>query len=232
MNRVVPFSLLTCVCSAAIAGAQLSDVQQASFAEQLRRSMGLEATVAKVKAGKVDAKRLAIIHAVLSATHEVHVHRQRGASGNSVYLDPSGHREAVYGPDGRIVADGINDGSYNYFNPTNDALRHYFFDTHPWILMGNARTDPTTVRERLSSFMADLEDGILQAAKAGKFPAIDVRRLRDGEPETYAIFLNSLQAGDANELFAAIESQDILNDNVRSAMLRKVEAALRKIYAH
>lgn len=84
------------------------------------------------------------------------------------------------------------------------------------------------MRERLSSYLEDLEAGMLLAAKTGKFPAIDVDNLRDGEPETYAIFLNALEASDANELFAAIESQDILDDSTGSAMLRSVQAAFQK----
>lgn len=134
MKRNLILSNTIWFCTATSACAQISDAQQAEFAAEACRSLGLEATVAKIKAGDVDAKRLAILRAVLGATQEVHIHRQRGASGNKIYLDPSGHREAVYAPDGQLVADGVNDGSYNYFHPTIDPARHFFFDVHPWIL--------------------------------------------------------------------------------------------------
>lgn len=231
MKRTSLLALVICLCAAAGACAQISDVQQAEFAAQARRSLGLEETVARIKAGKVDARRLAILHAVLGATQEVHIHQQRGANGNTVFLDPSGHREAVYGPDGQLVADGVNDGSYNYFHPTTDAARHFFFDVHPWIIYGHAPSDPTTVRERLSSYMEDLEAGMVRAAKAGKFPAIDIGRLRDGEPETYAIFLAALEASDADELFGAIESQDILGDESRAGLRQKLDQGFWKVYS-
>lgn len=231
MKRTSLLALVICLCAAAMACAQISDVQQAEFAAQARRSMGLEQTVAKIKAGKVDARRLAILHAVLGATQEVHIHQQRGANGNTVFLDPSGHREAVYGPDGQLVEDGVNDGSYNYFHPTTAAARHYFFDVHPWILMGHSRTDPTTVKERLSSYMKDLEAGMVRAANAGKFPGIDVGNLRDGEPEAYAIFVNALDAGNADELFAAIEGQDILDEESRAGLRRKLDQGFWKVYS-
>ncbi len=105
-------------------------------------SMGLEATVAKIKAGQIDPKRLAVIRAILSATQENYIHKLRGATGNAVYLHPDGHREAVYVPDQQLVSDGINDGPYNYFDPTSDALRHFFFDIHPGFSMGTLQRIP------------------------------------------------------------------------------------------
>jgi hypothetical protein len=231
MKSPALFTPLLFVLSANIACAQLSAREQASFAEQCRRSMGLEATVAKIEAGQIDAKRLALIRAILSATQEHYIHNQRGATGNAVYLHPDGHQEAAYGPDGQLVSDGINDGSYNYFEPTTDALRHYLFDIHPWILWGNSPQDPTTVTERLSSYMADLDVGIVRASKAGSFPAVDIGNLRAGEPEAYAIFLNAVHEAAADDLFAGTENQEILDAEMRIALLTKIEKALQRRYA-
>jgi hypothetical protein len=211
--------------------AQLSQQNQAILAARYRQSMGLEETVAQIKAGEIDAKRLAILRAILSATPEVQIHRLQGATGNEVFLHPEGHQEAVYGPHGQLVSDGINDGSYNYFHPTTDPARHFFFDIHPWILMGNSRHDPTTPKERVTSYVSDLEFGIVQAAKSRDFPPVDARKLTDGELETYAILIKALEAEDANDLFAAVESQQILNDESRAALLRKIEKSFQKLYA-
>ena len=142
MKSTAIFTILLFTLAAKTACAQLSDREQASYAERCRRSMGLEATVAKIKAGQIDPKRLAVIRAILSATQENYIHKLRGATGNAVYLHPDGHREAVYVPDQQLVSDGINDGPYNYFDPTSDALRHFFFDIHPGFSMGTLQRIP------------------------------------------------------------------------------------------
>ena len=50
--------------------------------------------------------RAPAIAAALASAREVAAHRLRGADGNTVYLHPDGHREAVYDAAGDLVRDG------------------------------------------------------------------------------------------------------------------------------
>jgi len=195
--------------------------------------MGLKQTVTNILEGKADPKHLAIIRTILNSTVEEHIHQQRGATDNQVWVAKDGHTEIVVKPNGEKfshVQDDINMGSYNYFHPDDDAVRHYFYDIHPWILMGNTRKDPTTPRERLSAYMLDLEEGIILAAKNGVYPPVDISSLRSGEAEAYAIFIIGIEKGNANEIYSLIQNLEILAHSKRAKILSKVEIGLRKLY--
>jgi hypothetical protein len=217
--------------SGAAASAQLSDTKQRQFSAEFHSAMHLHATCVKIKSGEIDPKHLAIIRAILSSTAEVFVHQQRGADKNAVYLSPDGHREAVYGPDGKLVADGMNDGTYNYFNPHSDAVRHFFFDMHPWILWGESAKDPTTVNERIFSYVSDLERGITAASKSAAIDMVDLKTLRVGEIEAYAIFIRVINEGHADELFSLIENHKIPDSAGLVPLLTKIDSGFKKVYA-
>lgn len=215
----------------ATAFAQLSDAKQEQFAALYRKAMHLDSTCEKIKSGDIDPKRLAIIHAVLSATQEVFIHQQRGASKNKIYVSPDGHKEAVFGPDGKLVADGMNDGTYNYFHPQSDAMRHFLYDIHPWIIWGVARKDPTSLNERIFSYVSDLERGITAASKLSAIRSIDPTLLRVGELEAYAIFMCVIRKGEVEELFSLIESDRLPDSAGLVPILRKLESGFRNVYA-
>jgi TPR repeat protein len=121
---------------------------------------------------------LFILHRILANTPETSQHNMNGVSGNVVYVDEEGHKEAVYDVNGLLVEDLANQGSYNYFSRRTQPLRHFVADTLPWIVWGNAEDDPTTVKERISAFLEDFRygvsvefssnfDNMLKAAKKG-----------------------------------------------------------------
>jgi hypothetical protein len=214
----------------ATAVAQLADAEQAQFVAKFREAMHLDQACARIKAGEIDQNRLAIVRAVLSATSEVFIHQQRGATKNQIYLSPDGHREAVFGADGKLVADGMNDSSYNYFHPGSDAMRHFLFDIHPWILWGMSQKDPTTPSERIFSYVSDLERGIAEAARSSNFERVDPAAFRVGEIEAYAVFMRVIEEGGATEFFDLIEQHRIPDSAGLVPLLRKLESGFRRVY--
>lgn len=232
--RLILFIVVSCsFISNLFAAAELSERQQASIARQYRRSMRLDDVVTMIKKGEVDAKRLGIIRAVLHLTVEKHIHQQRGATENQVWLHENGHNELVVRPNGdkfSHVRDGINDGSYNYFHPTEDAIRHYFYDINPWILLGYDRNDPTTQKERLAAYVLDLEEGLILASKSGTFLPVDVGSLRVGEAEAFGIFLTVFDKAGVNDVYVLIENKTILDPSTRTKILSAIEAGFGGLY--
>ena len=54
----------------------------------------------------------------------------------------------------RLVADGVNDGTFNY-RPDTDLVGHFFLDVLPYIVWGNNALDTTSVDFRLCLFEAE-----------------------------------------------------------------------------
>ena len=104
-----------------------------------------------------------LIYHWLSNCKEIAIHQQRGAKENRIYLGPKGHREAVYDSSGKIVRDGINDGTYNYAHPHDDPINHFTEDILPWILWGATRSDSTSMEERLRAYAIDLNHALRDA---------------------------------------------------------------------
>jgi len=120
----------------------------------------LDPYIKRIQDRDIPSSQIFILYAILRNTHEVCIHQQNGAKDNNVYVSKDGHKEAVYGNDGKLVQDGVNDGSYNYFHPSYQPLRHFTADNSPWIMWGQSRTDNTTVNSRIYAYMGDLEGGI------------------------------------------------------------------------
>jgi RHS repeat-associated protein len=59
-----------------------------------------------------------------------------GNERNMKFVSKDGHHESVFRPDGTLVTDCINGGTYNY--GTND-VSHLFFDIAPFKMFGNCR---------------------------------------------------------------------------------------------
>ena len=129
----------------------------------------------------------------LANTSENSIHQLRGQTGNKFYLHKDGHKEAVYDSEGKLVKDGINDGSYNYAHPVQEPLKHFNQDILPWILMGSSRKDPTTVNERIEAYSRALGIGL---AGAQQKPKGDVGNLTETELSAVKFFLEVLKEGD------------------------------------
>ena len=96
---------------------------------------------------------------ILSHTSEIAQHNMNGVTTNVVYLHKDGHREAVYDSSDNLVTDDENQGSYNYYHPHKQPLRHFWYDTLPWIIWGNTEKDSTSPSERISAWLTDVKYG-------------------------------------------------------------------------
>jgi len=141
----------------------------------------------------------------LAHTSEARIHQLRGAVGNKMMLFGDGHREGVYDVKGKLVRDGINDGSYNYAHPSKDPLHHFSWDILPWIMWGNSRTDPTSVKERLDAYSLALGDGLSAAQKAAKKAAgkdaAPLPKLTAAETKTVNFFVEVITEGKVEEVY-------------------------------
>lgn len=183
-----------------------------------------------IKEGRIERRKLIIIYNILKHTYEVYIHQQRGQYGNTVYLHKDGHKEAVYGPDGNLVKDGINDGSYNYFHPSDQPLHHFWADMHPWIIWGNSRGDPTSRDERIFSYVSDLEGGVRRAySERNKLIAQDFDE--PGQKEVLALFLSIVETGNAGALFNIFDEGVNINDDMLLDILRRIVRGMRTVYA-
>ena len=141
----------------------------------------------------------------LSSTSELPIHQLRGKTGNKLYLHKDGHKEAVYDAGGKLVEDGINDGSYNYAHPVKEPLKHFNQDTLPWILWGSSRADPTSVKERLEAYSRALGGGLSVAQKT---PKVKVRELSESELTAVRFFLEAARVGNVEVVFEILEDPE------------------------
>ncbi len=87
---------------------------------KMKKEFKLAPFMKQIKNSKVSSNHTAILYAILKNTYEVRIHQQNGAKDNQVYVHQDGHREAVFDKNGKLVQDGINDGSYNYYHPSKE----------------------------------------------------------------------------------------------------------------
>ena len=144
-----------------------------------------------------------LIYHWLSHTQEVAIHQQRGAKENRVFLGPEGHKEVVYDSDGKLVRDGINDGSYNYAHPYDDPINHFTKDILPWICWGATRTDPTSIDERLQAYSIDLGGG-LATAQQNKREDIQFDSLSKDDLAAIAVFIRIIKEGNIPEVYSIL----------------------------
>jgi hypothetical protein len=213
--------------------AQLSGSAQMEFLTVLHGTIGLSDLVKRVHNGKIENEKMRVIAAIFRNTNEVNIHRMRGGANNKVYLSKDGQSEAVYDGNGKLVEDGINDGSYNYFHPHEDALRHFSFDITPWLLFGQSRDDPTTRAERVHAYSADVFDGVTRALEAprtnGKLADVNLRD--SGAAEAVAIFLLAIERGNAEEMIRVVSLQEKKSDGELVQLVRRFETGLRTLTA-
>ena len=222
MRILFLFILLYCITVTQLAGAEPED----EFIQKYQLTTILE----DIDEGRIERRKLIIIYNILRRTKEEHIHQQRGQHGNVVLLSGDGHMEAVYGPDGNLVKDGINDGTFNFFHPSKQPLGHFLADIHPWIIQGNGMKDPTSMDERIVSYISDLEGGIRRAyskKRRLKKQKFDER----GEKVVLALFISIVEAGDAGALFDIFEKRVKINDEILLGILRGIEQGMTTVYA-
>ncbi len=160
-----------------------------------------------VYADEPTPEQISLIRHWLSHTSETSIHQLRGASGNKVYLHKDGHKEAVYDEAGKIVKDGINDGSYNYAHPVEQPLKHFNRDILPWLLWGASRSDPTSVEERLEAYSRALGGG-LGGAQAEPKRQFNDKKIDNTEVQVVAFFIRVIEEGGVQEVFKILKNPE------------------------
>lgn len=208
--------------------AQLSESEQKTFIKGLHDRLPLADSVNRVSDGEIPMRTMRAISAILRNTREVEIHRMRGATENETYVSTNGSDEAVYDAEGKLVEDGINDGSYNYFHPQQDSLRHFTFDIVPWLLLGHSSKDPTSRRERVHAYAADVFSGVARARQqkptAANSDAIDLSQ--PGAAEAIAVFVTAIERGNAQQMVEVIDSNDGLSDQQLMEIVKRFEHGL------
>ncbi len=218
-----------CVLMSSTARAQLPEAKMKSHANMMEQKLKLASFIQEIQKGNISSKRTSILYAILQNTSEVCIHQQNGAKDNQVYVHQDGHKEAVYDKNGKLVQDGINDGSYNYFHPTKQPLYHFTFDISPWIMWGQSRTDSTTVKSRIYVYMGDLEGGIRKAIKQKQ--KLRANWKDDGQIQALAVFMRAIEEGKADALFALFEPEAKMTDKQLIDVLTRLNSGLEKVYS-
>jgi len=199
-----------------------------SYPREIEKTLNLKPYIQKIQTGEIPQDHISILYTILLNTYEVCIHQQKGAKDNKVYVSSDGHKEAVYGKDGKLVKDGVNDGTYNYFGRTEDPLRHFTFDISPWIMWGMSRNEDTTVESRIYAYMGDLEVGIREALKQPARPIVEFKE--NGQIQAVAVFLRAIDEGGAKNLFSLFEMADSVADDELIKVLTSLRQGLEKVY--
>lgn len=99
---------------------------------------------------------------------------------NRKYVSPDGKLEAIFDKNGNLVTASEDCGTYNFSDPTEDPIGHFYMDVLPWIVWGNDEKDSTDIRMRLHAFVIDggvnllKEKAALKAAGEPKTPEDNV----------------------------------------------------------
>ena len=76
---------------------------------------------------------------------------------NTKYADSEARQKL--GPDGKLITECINAGSFNFFPAKTSPIAHFTVDIMPWIQSGNCENDPSTQAERIEAYIQDLSLG-------------------------------------------------------------------------
>ncbi|OGT94342.1 MAG: hypothetical protein A2298_00275 [Gammaproteobacteria bacterium RIFOXYB2_FULL_38_6] len=78
----------------------------------------------------------------LPADKAVYHRMGKGGENNEKYISPSGHSEAIFSPDGKLVTDSANKGTFNFFSPNILwGIPHGIADVIPYFILGNTPDD-------------------------------------------------------------------------------------------
>ena len=204
---------------------------QRSFSEAATAKFNLLPTIRMVHDASMPLAHQQVIYTILSFTNEKAIHQMRDETGNQVYLAGDG-REGVYDANGDLLANGYNDGTYNYADWQEEPLLHFTMDISPWIELGISATDPTSVKERIYAYMGDLETGIIRAQDRAPLEALssDHRFLDLGQSQAIAIFYKVIEAGQAQELYTLFEDEHTLTREELYSVLSKINTGFEIIY--
>ena len=232
MNKIY-IAILLVVSFLANANAQLTQRDQRDFVSSLLRITDASATTDQLETGQLNRDTITKIVLLLANTNETEIHRMSGQHENKTYLHKDGKKEAVYDKSGKLVKDGINDGSYNYFHPQNDPLRHFTFDITPWIQFGTSRKDPTSMEKRIHAYSADIFAAVSRIRKkrltAGDKDVNDLKQI--GQVEAVSIILNSIEKGDAQDLLKALDANNEFSDDKLIETVKAFERGMLKVFA-
>ena len=174
-----------------------------------------------------DQWKEALIINILSKTPELNIHRMNGQEGNIVLIHKDG-KEHVYDENKNIVKDPTNRGSYNYYNAIEEPLAHFAKDTHPWLILGNARNDPSSLEERLTAYLKDLKIGIVSTYEERSIDPLNstVSYNSKTEKDVVSLFLNIISKSGNNTLFEMYKNPDSIADSKIDQFLKDIEPVL------
>jgi hypothetical protein len=231
--RLAVFLLSFFILFTASAHANMTPEQTKKFMDTTEENLNLKKTIEQIEKGEIEKRKLQIIYLLLQNNGEYYVHNLNGASGNEVYEHKDGHKEAVYDSNGDLVKDGINDASYNYHDRTKEPLRHFSFDTHPWIIWGASKKDTTSPQERITGLANDLGSALM-ASLQKKESLSDIKSSnwdRDGQLQAVAIIYLALENEKSDTLYSLFDkdSLEITRDDITNSV-RTLELGLNKVY--
>ena len=88
---------------------------------------------------------------------------------NRKYVSPNGKLEVIFDKDNSIVTASEDYGTYNFSDPSEDPIGHFYMDVLPWIVWGNDEKDSTDLRMRLHAFVIDGGVNLLKEKAALKY---------------------------------------------------------------
>ena len=225
--------LVVTQCSPVSTSMKPNDMQE--LMDYTENHFKLQKTMQRIEKGEIDSYKLQIIWLILQNTPEYYIHNLNGVSGNKVFIHEDGHIEAVYDKNGKLVQDGINAGSYNYFDRRKHPLKHFSFDTHQWIMWGNSRKDTTSKQERIFGYVSDLEVGLRKALES-KDNLKNIQKDnwdRNGQLQALAIFILVQERAKTNSLFSLFEKDtSFITDKDICNVLIDLELGFNNIYIY
>ena len=178
-------------------------------------------------------KHLNMVYFILMNSSEFYTHQQRGAVDNKIFTSEDGHSEVVYDKDGILVQDGINDGTFNYFHPSQMPLKHFLYDIHPWIMGGLSSKDPTLKQERIGAYSNDFARGILKSLVLKNELEEHWKETWDNRDQlkVLALFIKAIEIGKAASIFDYFEiGLESLNEGAFKETIKHFESGLMDIY--
>ena len=94
-------------------------------------------------------------------------HNLNGAKGNKDYrgLGKNKGKQAIYDENGNLVTSPENEGTFDFFSPTDNVIEHFIYDVNPWIAWGNSPNDKTTTWERSGATIRTLTERVERPIK-------------------------------------------------------------------
>ncbi len=133
---------------------------------------------------------LSVINFILKNTNEINIHQMRGEKDNKIYVSEDGHSEIVINLKNKEVVKNYNMGTANRYSNLKSPIKHFAYDTLPWLKYGVLRDDVTDLKERLEYYFWDLNIGIQTYifTDIEKLPKISFNKLSEDEKNTYKLF--------------------------------------------